>query len=617
MCDTLAAARHPKTVQPAIPFSIRDLLPPAIRRLAPALDGLTGLAALQRLYRAHAGGSYFPADALRTLGIEVLASDEEIDSVPVTGPLIVIANHPHGLADGLALAHLTGRVRRDVKVLGNDLLARIPEMRPYLIAVDSFRLGQRRNRAAVRKAIEWLHGGHVLIVFPSAEVSHVQAPDGRVLDRAWHDGVSRLAHDTGAPVLPMFIEGSNSAAFLAAGRLHPTLRTALLPRELLRLRGRTLQVRIGRPIAAHRLEAFGTPAARTAYLRVRTYGLARIAKGRRGALRRFRRTSPQEPIAPAVDRERLDGDIAALPAESRLLESGPWTVYCVDGAAAPRLLEEIGRLREVTFRASGEGTGRARDLDRFDEHYRQLFVWHRGRQAVAGAYRVGPTDRVGGISRLYTRSLFRYPARLLEELGPALELGRSFVAPEFQRDYQPLLLLWRGIGALVAREPRYRMLFGPVSISAEYGHVTRQILARFLLANRYSARLGGLVRPKRPLARDGADGTDALVHSTVASRLEDVEAIVRELEADRRGMPVLLRQYLKLNAKLLGFSVDPAFGHVLDGLIVVDLLDVERTLLARYLGNEGAARFLAWHAVDDRRSTPAVTGLTVEGSYAG
>jgi putative hemolysin len=201
-----------------------------------------------------------------------------------------------------------------------------------------------------------------------------------------------------------------------------------------------------------------------------------------------------------------------------------------------------------------------------------------------------------GVAGLYTRSLFRYPRKLLSGLGPALELGRSFVAPEFQRDFQPLLLLWKGIGRLVANEPRYRVLFGPVSISAEYGQVTRDLLARFLLANRSSVELGPLIRPKRPLRQTDAHGADTFVRTTVAARVEEVDEIVRELEDGQRGMPVLLRQYLKLNAKLLGFSVDPSFGHVLDGLIVVDLLDVEHSQLTRYLGKDGAANFLAYHS---------------------
>jgi len=597
-------------VQPAVPFTARDLLPGIAQALTPVLDSLTGLSALQRLYEQRVPHEDFTVAALRILEIGVDVAAAELAHVPADGPVIVAANHPHGAADGLAIVHALRTVRTDVKLLATELLARIPEMRGQVIGVDVFNQGQGRNRGATAEAVEWLRQGHVLVIFPAGEVSHVGTSDGRVVDGVWRKGVARIAARADAVVVPAFIEGRNSPLFVAAGRVHPLMRTALLPRELLAQRGRIIRVRVGRAVSSRRLSALGDPAAQTCYLRVRSYGLAPNATARRSTLRRFgaARVRPAE-VAEPLATSAIARDIAALPEAALLLESGQWAVYCAEAAAIPSVLLEIGRLRELTFRDAGEGTGRERDLDRFDRHYRHLFVWHRERRVIAGAYRVGATDRIvgpHGVSGLYTRTLFRYPRRLLSEMGPALELGRSFVQPAFQRDYQPLLLLWRGIGRLVAKEPRYRRLFGPVSISAEYGTMTRHLLARFLLANRYSPDLGSLVHAKRPLDAAAHDAPDAFVRSTVASRLEDVEEIVRELEGERRGIPVLLRHYLKLDAKLLGFSVDPAFGHVLDGLVVVDLLDVDRALLSRYLGKDGAVGFLAWHAaaVSSRSAAP-------------
>jgi putative hemolysin len=552
---------------------------------------------LQRLYRRVAGAPDFIGAAIDVLQIDVQFDFDNIARIPAEGPLVIAANHPHGVADGLAAAAALRRVRSDVKLLGNDLLARIPEMHEHLVTVDAFRTGAGRNVRAIRAAIEWVRRGHALVVFPAGEVSHVRCSDGRIVDAPWRDGVARIAASANAPVVPMFVAGRNSPLFVAAGRVHPLLRTALLVRELLRLRASRIVLRTGRLVSHKRLMTLRDAPTQAAYLRVRCYGLAPNA-GTPGSLRMLRGGPAAEPIAPPIEPGQLASELCTLPAGARLLESGAWQVFRAEAHEAPLALREIARLREITFRGVGEGTGRCQDLDRYDGHYLHLFVWHRDRKAIAGAYRVALTDRVvqrHGTNGLYTRALFRYRRRLLRELGPSLELGRSFVAPDFQREHQPLLLLWRGIGRLVASEPRYRRLFGPVSISADYGTVTRQILARFLLANRYRADLGALVRPKHALPADVHDAPDALVRSTVASRLDQVEEIVRELEADQRGIPVLLRQYLKLNAKLLGFSIDPAFGHVLDGLVVVDLLDVDQALLTRYLGKEGAAAFLAWH----------------------
>lgn len=586
-----------------IPFSCRDFLPPSIpRATAAVLDRLTGLATLQRIYRVAGpiAAATFPGEALSHLGVTVDAgAGADLGRVPATGPLLIVANHPHGALDGLALASVLGQVRADVKLLGNRLLDRIPEMRPHLVPIDAFgpRTGAAANSAGLRAALQWLRDGHALILFPAGEVSHVRAATGRVVDGAWRDGAARLAARADAPVLPVFVDGRNSALFVAAGLVSPLLRSALLARELLRQRGRRIAVSIGRPVSQRRLRAIGGPGVQTAYLRVRTYGLAARTPLQRPLLRHAVAVAAPRPIAPAVPAQDVAAELAALPRTCRLIDASPWHVIHATASQAPLALREIARLRETTFRAAGEGTGRSLDTDRFDAHYRHLFVWHCERQMIAGAYRLAATDDVlarHGLAGLYTRTLFRYPQALLRDLGPALELGRSFVRREFQRDYQPLLLLWRGIGALVAAEPRYRTLFGPVSVSAEYGPTTRQLLARLLLASRGSL-LQSFVVPRRPLRSDAADGADALVHSRVAGNLSEVEAIVRELESDRRGLPVLLRHYLRLNAKLLGFSVDPAFGDVMDGLVVVDLLDVDRALLNRYLGRDAARAFRAAH----------------------
>lgn len=594
----------------APPFTIAAALhrrlPAWLVRLA---DRLSGLAALQDLYAAHPwpGTPSFAAHALDVLGIALPPADG-VAHVPVTGAAVIVANHPHGAVDGLALAAVLASVRPDVKLLANAVLHAIPEMRPHLIGVDTFGDRGTRNTRPLREARAWLADGHALVVFPAGEVSHVRGRDGALIDGPWRDGAARLAAAAEAPVVPVFVGGRNSRRFERAGRVTPWLRTALLARELLAMRGQAVEVRAGRAMSPRRLSAVGDAAAQTAYMRLRTYGLADGTEAA-GVLRKAPGRSSRQPdaLAPAVPGAVLAREVAGLPAEALLVAQGAWRVYLARAAWAPACVQEIGRLRERTFRAAGEGTGRARDLDRFDWHYRHLFVWHDDAQAIVGAYRVAATDDVlprHGLGGFYTRTLFRYSQALLRDLGPALELGRSFVREEYQRDFQPLLLLWRGIGAMVAAHPRYRRLFGPVSISAEYGSTTRSVLARLLLSHRPSL-LGHHVEPRRPL-RDEAAVAEALVRSHVAADLRDVDELVRDLESGQRGLPVLLRHYLKLNAALLAFSEDPAFGNVLDGLVVVDLLDVDRALLTRYLGREAAATFLAAHRAGER--VPALAG---------
>lgn len=270
-----------------------------------------------------------------------------------------------------------------------------------------------------------------------------------------------------------------------------------------------------------------------------------------------------------------------------LAEQGDLSAYLATAKEIPHILQEIGRLREVSFRTVGEGTGREIDLDRFDEHYLHLFLWDRKNEKIAGAYRLAPTDQViaeQGAEGLYCSTLFEFKAPFLQHLNPALELGRSFVALDYQKSLAPLLALWKGIAAFVSRHPRYHRLFGPVSISQDYAPLSQDLIVRFLRENRWNRELGPLVHPLNPFPGS----------PEISPRLESIDQVsarIAESEPDGKGIPVLLRQYLKLNATLLEFNLDPAFSNCLDALILVDLHEAPSTVLSRYMGKEAYAKF--------------------------
>jgi putative hemolysin len=275
-----------------------------------------------------------------------------------------------------------------------------------------------------------------------------------------------------------------------------------------------------------------------------------------------------------------------------------YAVYCALAAETPAVVREIGRLREVAFRAVGEGTGRAADLDTFDRHFWHLFLWDEARHRIAGAYRLGPTDTIAsgiGLRGLYTRTLFRFGRRLLRQMGPALDLGRSFVAPGYQKEFSALLLLWQGIGRFVARHPRYRRLFGAVSVSAAYGEASRDLIADVLSHPSLRSPLARFTTARRPYESRTGGGP-----SRLAGYPEAAHGLIADLEPDGKGVPVLLRQYLKLQARVLSLSVDPAFSHALDALVVVDLDELDEATLGRYLGADGARTFRAARPVSIR-----------------
>jgi putative hemolysin len=585
----MSPASNPVNIMPGDPFDIDLPTDMPLRRAAsiaarPLLNWALRLTTLRKLYaQANSGQSGFATSALRVLNARADCRADDVSHIPADGPLIVAANHPHGALDGLLLLQLIGRARKDVRLLANHLLARIPELRDSCFFVDPFERpgAAERSLAGLRAAHLWLRRGGALIVFPAGEVAHMRGADRSIADSPWRSTVGRMALATGARVVPTRIEGVNSSLFYAAGRIHPLFRTVLLSRELLRSRGRSVTVRIGQPLSTDELRRDSSTAESvTEVIRGEVEQLAlRDLTGAAG-------TQPREvPVAPPVDRAALDEEIHQLPETAKLVDGGALQVYCAEAGQIPAVLAEIGRLRELAYRAVGEGTGTRTDIDRFDTHYHHLFLWNHLRREVVGGYRIGRSDLIvaaAGVEGLYTRTLFRYDQGLLQHLPPALELGRSFVRVEYQRNHTPLLLLWKGICAFIARHPQYRVLFGAVSISARYSDRTREMLMAFLEQNHLDRALAELVSPEN--ARWSTRPKDAPV-GRVPSTVEDIDSLVSKLEKDGQGIPVLLRHYLKLNARLLAFNVDSAFGHALDALMTVDLARVDPRILRRYFGS--------------------------------
>lgn len=310
----------------------------------------------------------------------------------------------------------------------------------------------------------------------------------------------------------------------------------------------------------------------------------------RGVSSKRRSASP-----PPIGQSLLKAEIEALPPQQKLVRSGNFSVFYARADQMPRCLQEIGRLREITFREVGEGTGRASDVDLFDAYYIHLFVWDHSTDMIVGAYRLGLADEIlarYGKRGLYTHSLFKYADPALRALNPAIELGRSFVRSEYQRGFSPLMLLWRGIGEFIVRHPRYATLFGAVSISNEYESASRRLIVDYLSANNLERTLARHVKPRRAFLDETAHASEqlAMLHD-----IEDVSRMVRTIERDGKGVPILLKQYLKLGGQLLAFSADRKFANALDGLIMVDLRASDPRMLARYLGEAGAASFLSHH----------------------
>ncbi len=540
----------------------------------------------------------FVRGMLDRLNVRYQVTDADLARVPRTGPVVVVSNHPFGILEGLILFDMLCRVRPDVKILANSLLATFPEMEDRLILVDPFESADsnRANRKGVRETLSFLSAGGLLIVFPAGEVSHVQFRERKIADPGWNENISRFILRTNATVSPIYIRGVNSLAFQLVGMVNSQLRTARLLHELVNKEEKTIELRIANPIAWETLNGLKDAKAVTNYMRSRTYLLECRGQRQEMGFSKLLRLPKQATarVAGAAPRELVEPEVAGL---QSLSESGDLAVYLARAEEIPNTLHEIGRLREISFRAVGEGTGHAVDLDRFDTHYHHLFVWDRGDRQIAGAYRLGVTAEIlpkFGLRGLYTSTLFHFDAGFFERIGPAIEMGRSFVRPDYQKQYAPLLLLWRGIGAYVARHPENPILFGPVSISNSYHPVSRRLIVRYLNAQASIRDLASMVKPRRKF-RSISRGHDNEMISLMFRDTEELSAVTADIEADGKGIPVLLKQYLKLGGKLLGFNVDAGFADALDGLIFVDLRQTEPSVLQRYLGKDGLKKFLGYH----------------------
>ena len=540
---------------------------------------------------------------LSEMRVELRVNIAESARIPGTGPVVVVANHPFGLIEGAILTVLLTRVRQDVKVVTDFFLGDVPELQRHCIFVDPFETDRsiESNRRALRECFIWLRRGGMLAIFPAGEVSHLKVPKAEIADPVWNDTAVRLTRRTGASVLPVFFCGRNSVGFQILGMFHPRLRTALLLQEFLQQEGKTIEIRLGNEISNHCIAGIEDDRKATAYLRWRTYLLGHRSERKNSwtsAVRSRLALNTQQPLVPAVLPELLTQELTDLAPNRCLTESGDLAVYLLRADEAPHLQQELGRLRELTFREAGEGTGRPLDLDRFDSYYWHLLLWNKSKQELVGAYRVGSTTEIlpqNGVGGLYTSTLFRYAPHFFQKLGPALELGRSFVRPEYQRQYTPLLLLWKAIARLVANRPETPVLFGAVSISNNYSKASREMIYHFFEARRKDEELAGLIEARRPFRPTRLRRWDCSAMRYALHDLDELSQPVSDVECDGKGLPILIRQYAKIGGKILGFNVDRKFSDVLDGLLVADLRRTKFGLLERYMGREGLATFREHH----------------------
>ncbi len=589
-----------KIADPGLRFWVR-LFRPLIHRVL-CFPGINGIYLRSREL---ARDGKFAAAILDAMNVKYRIHAASENPIPKEGPVIVVANHPFGGVEGVALIALMEKLRPGSMVMANYILAMIPELRKYIFFVDPFggAEAKKANLKTMKACLKWLEDGNALGVFPAGEVSSIDLKAGFVRDNVWSTTIAKMARRSNATIVPLYFSGNNGFWFNLAGLIHPRLRTLLLPKQLVNKKNRTLEVEIGSPITPHEYEAYDTDEKLTEFMRLRTYILGERAKAReRAALAATKAESAQcvkqEPVVDAVEPGLLASEVAKLPEEAHLFDAEGFSVYCAETPHIPNVLREIGRLREITYRSVGEGTNSSIDLDEYDQYYRHLFIWNSEKNEIVGAYRIGIADEIvkeRGVKGLYTHTCFDYDEALIDKLNPAIELGRSFVRQEYQKAYSSLMLLWKGLLTFVALNPKYKSFFGPVSISNDYEIASRGMMMRSVEKASFNGELAPLAKPRcapKPIKK-----SEWLLpqYDDFFTDLDQVSKMVQEVELDQKSIPLLLRQYTKMNGKIFCFNVDPAFNFCVDGFIAVSVPSVDPRMLKRYMGAEAYESYMRHH----------------------
>ena len=509
-----------------------------------------------------------------------------LENIPKEGPCVIVCNHPHGMSDGLMFGDIAMKVRSDIRIVVNEFLQCVRGMVPYEIMVDVYggEAAKRANMAGMREILRWLKGGHCILVFPSGSAATYSHQDRRVIDDPWQPNIASLIRKTGATVVPMHISGRTGIFFQLLSVINKGIRANFLAREILRDGRMRHTIRLGKPIPATTIAMTDNDESLSDYLRLRSM-LLRYPQTTTSA------TSPERTMAeiePHVPTEKQLAEIEALPADALYAETtSGFKVYAAEAEQIPNILREIGILREHTFRAVGEGSGNACDLDAYDEYYTHLIMWDTRANRLAGAYRMGRTDKIlqaKGKAGIYNSLFFQFSDKLEKVLAQGLEMGRAFICKEYQRHPASLDTLWMGIGHYLARHTEYRYLYGTVSVSGEYTPASRALMLSYLKAHCMNHELMDEVTAKYPPNGVELLSEDARLVPTALNELRLLSGLVSDLESDGKSIPVLLRQYLRLGGRMLSFGIDNDFGGTLDCLVMVDMHHAPDRIINRYCG---------------------------------
>ncbi len=535
---------------------------------------IAGLDKLNELYDRLADykGVEFADRALEYLDISLNVNTPALENIPKEGGVVITSNHPFGGLDGLAALSILGKVRKDVKILTNFILSKVPNVSEYFIPINTtYAFGKftAPTISGLRQAEEHLQKGGALVIFPAGEVSSWNTQGKVVEDAEWLTYICRQVRRSKCPVVPMYFHGKNSKYFQWLGRISTKLSDLRFTGELFDKKGKEIKVRVGSVIQHAELEKFTEDRMVSKFLRSRSYVLEADTEERDASVYTTE-------LIPPVPVDLILKEMKENP-DAHLFDLGTLSCYLFSYSQIPNLMREVALKREEAFRAVGEGTNKAMDTDEYDKYYRHLILWDHGTKDLVGAYRIGLGKEIleqKGIHGFYADSLFRFSDDFAPILSRSAELGRSFVAVNHQKDTLALLLLLKGLLYTMVKYPEYRHLIGPVSISSWYPMLYRSLMIHYLRLHHSNPELAGMSNPKTPFVPDfGRVDADALLFGKM-NNAEAFDRYLLKISGGKYRLPALLKKYIKMGARIIDYNVDPDFNYCVDGLIMINLEDI-------------------------------------------
>lgn len=546
------------------------------------------ISALNKLYdrNKHLEDVEFLNAILDDLQIKFEIPEEDLKRLPKDGAYITISNHPLGGVDGILLLKLMLEREPNFKIIANFLLHRIQPLKKFIMPVNPFEnhKDSKSSVIGIKETLRHLSDGKPLGIFPAGEVSTYK--DGKLMvDKPWEEGALKVIRKAQVPVVPIYFHAKNSRLFYFLSRISDTLRTAKLPSELSTQKDRVIKVRIGKPISVAEQNEHQSIEEYTEFLRRKTYMLANPFEKETPFLPTPSLKLPRSPkqIAIPANQDKMIAEVDALRnTDCRLLQSKNYEVFFTEAGKIPNVLHEIGRLREVTFREVGEGTNESIDLDKYDRYYHHMFLWDDETKQIAGAYRMGLGSEIYpkmGIEGYYLNDLFRFEPELHDMMHHSIEMGRAFIIKDYQQKPMPLFLLWRGIMHTTLRYPEHKFLLGGVSISNQFSDFSKSLMIEFMKSHYYDPYIAQYVHPKKEFKVRLKDADKDFIFDETEADLNKFDKIIDELEPGNLRLPVLIKKYIKQNARLVAFNVDPLFNNAIDGLMYIRIADIPESTM--------------------------------------